>query len=157
MKKVTGKIMLIDDEAYEEDFLERALKEKSWDIKIEYFSNVDEALEHLKMDPDEIFLIISDIKMAKKSGMDLKRIIDEDPYLSQKSIPFIFVSNSISRKNVIEAYELHVQGYFQKPMSPDEQAKLFEIIIQYWIICIHPMREDLPSNPNLTHINKFLY
>jgi DNA-binding NarL/FixJ family response regulator len=103
------------------------------------------------MNADEIFLIISDMGMPKKSGMDLKKIIDEDPYLSQKSIPFIFITHVISREKIIEAYKLHAQGYFQKPMTPNEQEKLFETIIQYWITCLHPMKDDLPENPNLAH------
>jgi DNA-binding NtrC family response regulator len=149
MKKVKGKIILIDDEAYEVDFLRNALKQKGWDIKIEYFNNADDALEHLKMNPDEIFLIISDMDMPKKSGMDLKKIIDADKYLSQKSIPFIFMTHTIVREKVIEAYQLRTQGYFEKPMTPDGQEKLFEKIIQYWLACIHPMKDDLPANPNL--------
>lgn len=149
MKKVKGKIILVDDEAYEEDFLETALNKKNWNIKIEYINNVDDALEHLKMNADEVFLIISDIEMPKKSGMDFKRILNEDDYLSQKSIPFIFVSNSISADTVIEAYKYNVQGYFQKPMTPVEQSNMFEIIVQYWITCIHPNKDDLPLNPNL--------
>ena len=149
MKGVEGKIILVDDESYEEDFLQRALNEKGWKIKIEYFSNVDDALEHLRMDPDEVFLIVSDMDMPKVNGMDFKKIIDGDEYLKQKSIPFIFVSNSISREKVIEAYRYHVQGYFQKPMTPEEQAEMFEIIVRYWITCLHPDKDDLPVNPNL--------
>ncbi|MBA3664123.1 MAG: hypothetical protein H0W61_07950 [Bacteroidetes bacterium] len=48
MKKVKGKIILVDDESYEEDFLKKALSKKDWNIEIEYISNVDDALEHLK-------------------------------------------------------------------------------------------------------------
>jgi DNA-binding NtrC family response regulator len=150
MKQVKGKIILVDDERYEEDFLERALNKNDWDIKIEYFNKVDPALEHLKINADEVFLIISDIQMPEKSGMDFKRILDEDDYLSQKSIPFIFITHSLSRDTVIEAYKYHVQGFFQKPMTPGEQALLFEIIVQYWINCIHPNKGDLPVNPNLS-------
>jgi DNA-binding NtrC family response regulator len=149
MKKVKGKIILIDEEAYEKDFLQRALKEKNWDITIEYFNNAVDAIEHLKMNADEIFLIISDTEMSKMSGMDLKKTIDEDQYLSQKAFPFIFVTHHISGEEILEAYRVHTQGFFQKPMTPGEQAKLFEIIIQYWIACIHPMKDDLPDNPNL--------
>jgi DNA-binding NtrC family response regulator len=149
MKKVKGKIILVDDEPYEEDFLEKALSKKNWNIEIEYIGNVDEALEHLKMNADEVFLIISDIAMPKKSGLDFKKILNEDEYLSQKSIPFIFMSNVISRDIVVEAYKYNVQGYFQKPMTPAEQAEMLEIIVQYWITCIHPNKNDLPENPNL--------
>ncbi|MBA3664122.1 MAG: hypothetical protein H0W61_07945 [Bacteroidetes bacterium] len=86
--------------------------------------------------------------MPKRNGMDFKRIIDADEYLSQKSIPFIFVSNAMNRETVIEAYKCHVQGYFEKPMTPIEQSEMFEKIVQYWITCIHPNKDDLPENPN---------
>lgn len=149
MKQVKGKILLVDQEDYEKDFLQRALIVKDWNIKIEYFNNVDDALEHLRMNADEVFLIISEIEMHGKSGMEFKHILEEDEYLSQKSIPFIFVCHSISRKKVIKAYQYHVQGFFEKPMTPDRQSEMFETIVQYWIKCIHPNKDDLPENPNL--------
>lgn len=147
MKKVNGKIILVDDERYEKDLLKVALQSKNWDIELEYFNNVEDAMDHLKHNADEIFLIISDMEMPKATGMNFKRRIDKDEYLKQKSIPFIFASNSVSREKVIEAYDYHVQGYFQKPATSDEQAKMLEIIIQYWVACIHPDKSDLPSNP----------
>jgi DNA-binding NtrC family response regulator len=149
VRKVKGKIILVDDEKYENDFLQRALEKRNWKIKIEYFSNVDEALEHLKKNADEIFLIISDMAMPRVNGMEFKRLIDQDPYLRQKAIPFIFACNAISRKDVIEAYKYNVQGYFQKPMMPAQQADMLETIIRYWMESIHPDKSDLPENPYL--------
>jgi DNA-binding NtrC family response regulator len=149
VRRVKGKIILVDDEKYEKDFLQRALENRNWKINIEYFSNVDEALEHLKKNADEIFLIISDMAMPRVNGMEFKKLIDQDPYLKQKAIPFIFACNSISRKDVIEAYKYNVQGYFQKPMLPAQQADMLEIIIQYWINSVHPDKSDLPLNPYL--------
>lgn len=148
MKKVKGKIILVDDDSYEEDFIEKALKAKNYEIKIEYLSNVDDALEHLKLNADEVFLIISDINMPGKNGLDFKQILEDDEYLSKKSIPFVFISNSLSKKTIVKAYDIHVQGFFEKPNSPEEQAEMFEIIVQYWIRCIHPNKNDLPDNPN---------
>jgi DNA-binding NtrC family response regulator len=149
MKKVKGKIILIDDQDYEQRFLERALREKNWDITVKYLNCANDALEYLKMNADEIFLIISDWEMPKKSGIELKKTIDDDEYLCQRAIPFIFVCNSVSREKVVEAYKLHAQGYFQKPMMPEEQAKMYEIIIKYWNACLCPTKADLPENPNI--------
>ena len=78
MKQVKGKIILVDDEKYEKDFLEHSLRENNWDIEVEYFSNVEEALTHLKENADEIFLIISDMDMPKINGIEFKKIIDND-------------------------------------------------------------------------------
>ena len=144
MKQVKGKIILIDDEKYEKDLLVNALRQRNWDIKVEYFDNAEDALEHLRRNADEIFLIISDMDMPKTDGMSLKKIIDMDDYLRQKAIPFVFTSNVIDRKKVIEAYKCRVQGYFQKPLTPEGQADMLEIIIQYWIACVHPTKDDLP-------------
>ena len=146
MKRVKGKIILIDDEKYEKDLLANALRQRNWDIKVEYFNNAGDALEHLRKNAEEIFLIISDMDMPKIDGMSFKEIIDNDNYLRQKTIPFIFATNAVDRKKVIEAYKYRVQGFFQKPLTPEGQADMLEIIIRYWITCIHPTKDDLPES-----------
>ncbi len=78
--KVIGKIILIDDEKYEKELLEKALREKQWDVKVEYFNNGMEALEHMRTTKDELFLVISDMNMPKMSGLELKKAIDEEKF-----------------------------------------------------------------------------
>jgi DNA-binding NtrC family response regulator len=143
MKKVQGKIILVDDERYEHNLLELALREKNWHIKVDYFSNAEDALEHLRKNADEIFLIISDLNMPRMNGMDFKKAIDKDIVLRKKSIPFIFASSEASKEQVTKAYEYHVQGYFKKPMTTEEQAKMLETIVQYWIACRHPNKDSI--------------
>lgn len=145
MKKVKGNIILVDDQAYEKELLKQALYDKNWDIDVEFFNNAKDALEHLKENADEIFLIISDMNMSGMSGMDLKKAIDRDEYLRQKTIPFIFASSEPDREKMIEAYQYRVQGYFRKPDTTEEQAELLETIIQYWISCVHPMKDDITT------------
>lgn len=149
MKKVNGKIILVDDQAYEKLFLKDALYEKKWDIEVEYFNNAKDALEHLKENADEIFLIISDMNMPGMNGMDFKKTIDRDKFLRQKSIPFIFASSEPDREKMLEAYQYRVQGYFRKPDTVGVQAEMLEKIIQYWISCIHPEKEDITADRNL--------
>lgn len=138
MKEVRGKIILIDDEKYEKQFLEESLDEKNWSIDVEHFNNPIEALTHLQENADQIFLIISDMNMPEMSGMELKKTIDDDSFLRQKAIPFIFASSEVSKKQVKKAYEYRVQGYFKKPGTIEEQAEMLEKIVQYWRSCIHP-------------------
>jgi len=135
---VNGKIILVDDEKYEKELLVLALREKHWDVKVEYFNNAEEALEHMKTTKDEIFLVISDMNMPKMSGMELKKAIDEDKILREKAMPFIFVSGGASAEQVSEAYDYRVQGYFEKPKSIEEQAEVLDLIIKYWIVSKHP-------------------
>lgn len=143
MKRVRGKIILVDDQKYEKDLLNNALEEKEWDIKVDYFENARDALDHLQENADEIFLIISDMNMPGMNGMEFKKAIDRDWYLRQKSIPFIFASSEPVREDILEAYQYRVQGFFKKPESIDGQAAMIETIIQYWIACIHPDKDDI--------------
>lgn len=134
--------MLVDDERYELELLEIALRAKDWDVKVEYYNNPETALENLRSNDDEIFLIISDMHMPRITGMEFKKIIDEDEVLKKKSIPFIFTTSSASPEQVTEAYEYRVQGYFKKANSIDEQAEMLDRIIKYWIDSIHPNKES---------------
>lgn len=148
MKKVKGKIILVDDQKYEKDLLNNALEENDWGIRVEYFDNARDALEHLQENVDEIFLIISDMNMPGMNGMEFKKTIDRDDYLRQKTIPFIFASSEPTRKDVLEAYKYHVQGFFKKPESLEGQSAMLETIVQYWVACIHPERDDITTNQN---------
>ncbi|MEX2485385.1 MAG: response regulator [Brumimicrobium sp.] len=141
MKKVTGKIILIDDQKHEKSFLQDSLIDNNWAIEVEYFSNATDALKHLRENADDIFLIISDMNMPEMSGMEFKKTIDEDPFLRQKAIPFIFASSLITKEQVTEAYEYRVQGFFRKPETNDEQSEMLEKIVQYWKSCIHPNKK----------------
>jgi DNA-binding NtrC family response regulator len=135
---VIGKIILVDDEKYEKELLVEALREKTWNVKVEYFDNGQDALEHMRTTKDELFLVISDMNMPTMSGLELKKAIDEDKILREKSMPFIFVSGGASNEQVSEAYDYRVQGFFEKPKSVEEQAEVLDLIIKYWIVSRHP-------------------
>lgn len=141
MIKLKGKIILVDDESYEKELLESSLKGLGWETRVEYFNDANDALEHLRQNKDEIFLIISDMNMPKMSGMDFKKAIDNDLGLRGKSIPFIFATSAAVKKEITEAYDYRVQGYFRKPNTTQEQADMLDIIIKYWIVSIHPNKD----------------
>jgi CheY-like chemotaxis protein len=141
MIKLKGKIILVDDDSYERELLESALQKRGWDAKVEYFDNADDALDHLKQNSDEIFLIISDMNMPKMNGMDFKKAIDNDSGLREKSIPFIFATSTSVRSEITQAFDYRVQGYFRKPNTTEEQADMLDIIIKYWIVSSHPNKD----------------
>jgi len=130
--------MLIDDETYEKELFSMALKEFNWDIELKHFTNGEDALTFLKDTKKTIFLIMSDMNMLRMSGLDLKKAIDADDRLKYKAIPFLFASNAATKKEVSEAYDYRVQGYFKKPVNLKETAEMLNIIVNYWTICIHP-------------------
>ncbi len=139
MEKITGKILLVDDQPYEEVLLNDALASIDRFTEVEYISKPKEALKHLEENRDKIFLIICDINMPEMSGLEFKKEIEKDEYLREKSIPFVFISSDTSDKTVKEAYKHNVQGYFKKLENIDAQGELLKKIITYWASCLHPI------------------
>ncbi len=153
MKRINGILILIDDEPYENELLKVALNKLDVDIEIKYFINGYDALDYLKYTKDHIFLIISDMNMPKMDGLELKKAIDRDIRLKKKAVPFIFQSSVIQNARVEEAYDLGVQGYFEKPPNVETMAKQIDRILGYWAICRHPNNVDQLAD----HLNNVYY
>jgi CheY-like chemotaxis protein len=149
MKKLSGKIVLIDDEPFEKDFLKMALKELNIDVDLEFFFNPREALDFLRKTNENIFMIVSDMNMPGMNGLDFKKQIDSDKDLKWKSVPFIFLSTGATQKQLEEAYDYRLQGYFIKPHDIRSMAKQLELIINYWVISIRPDSHELGNQDSV--------
>jgi CheY-like chemotaxis protein len=135
----SGPIILIEDDADDEDVFEEVLTDLKIPNRLIWFTAADEAFIYLKKTSDQPFIIISDINIPGKSGIEFKRMIDEDPILRKKSIPFVFYSTAAEQAAVNEAYtQLTVQGFFKKSNSYGETKSTIGMILEYWKICKHP-------------------
>lgn len=91
-----------------------------------------EALEYLYKTDELPFLILSDINMPKMDGITFKKAIDSCQVLSQKCIPFIFISTSSSDAIAKKACDLSIQGMFEKGHSYAQLVNTLRIILMYW-------------------------
>ena len=82
-----------------------------------YFGNGQEALYYLATTQEQPFLILCDVNMPIMNGSELRRQINADKVLRQKSTPFIFLTTAANTQLVQEAYDNTVQGFFKK--APD--------------------------------------
>ena len=72
------------------------------------------------------------------NGLELRRRINADEKLRQKSIPFVFLTTGATHHYVQEAYNLMVQGFFKKENNFRQIQNTIRMIIEYWLICRHP-------------------
>jgi len=139
-----GPIILIEDDANDLDVIAAALKENKFLNEPRSFTQAKDALEYLINTAEQPFIILCDIRMAGMNGLDLRSLINQNEYLRKKSIPFVFFTALVSQDIINEAYELGVQGFFEKPAGYELLKKQLHSIVSYWSNCLHPNSDDTP-------------
>jgi CheY-like chemotaxis protein len=133
-----GPIVIIEDDADDQDFLNDIFTKLNYPNKVIFFSDGQTALDHIETTDDLPFLILSDINMPKLNGFALREKLKTDSKLSNKCIPYLFFSTAADQKAVINAYSQSVQGFFVKPHSITELEKTISAIMEYWRRCAAP-------------------
>src|SRR6187549_1893004 len=133
-----GPVIVIEDDADDQDFLTEIFHKLNYQNKILFFSDGQAALDHINASDELPFLILSDINMPKLNGFELREKLKTDSKLSNKCIPYLFFSTASNQKSVIDAYSLSVQGFFVKPNSMDELEQTISAIMEYWRRCAAP-------------------
>lgn len=149
MKKsfLTVPILYIEDDITDQMFLKKALAELKIPYDLIIASNGEEALQILETLNPPPCIVISDINMPKMNGLELKRTIENDKELKQKSIPFIFFSNSASPEEIEEAFDMSTQGYFEKPQTYVIYKKIIGLIVYYWELSQSKNNKSLNVKP----------
>jgi CheY-like chemotaxis protein len=132
-----GQIIIIEDDEDDQEVYVECLKAIGIPNEICFFDNAKDALDYLLNTEEQPFIILSDINMPGMSGLELKKQIQDDPYLCTKGIPFVFISTNASSVSVRHAHALSVQGYFEKPTSIEAIKLMFRTLFDYWKMCKH--------------------
>jgi CheY-like chemotaxis protein len=75
-------------------------------------------------------LIILDLKMPRKSGLEVLEWIAGNPHVSV--VPTIVLSSSNLDSDVRAAYKLGANTYFVKPTTFDELVETMRMVENYW-------------------------
>lgn len=131
-------IVIVEDDADDQYFIRSICEKLGVTAELIFFDDGLSALNYLQATTTKTFLILCDINMPVMNGIELRRKIQEDPHLREKSIPFVFLSTAARPKEVQEAYHLTVQGFFVKASQLSEMERSLELILRYWMDCKHP-------------------
>ncbi|UUW08776.1 response regulator [Flavobacterium plurextorum] len=134
-----GIILIVEDDQDDKEILEEVIISLGNTNKIIWKLNGEEALSYLCSSDEKMLIIFCDINMPIMNGLELKRLIDADPVLRKKSIPFIFYSTAASEQAIEEAYTtLSIQGFFKKENDFHKTKSIINVVIEYWKNCVHP-------------------
>ncbi|WP_121357704.1 response regulator [Flavisolibacter nicotianae] len=137
-----GPILIIDDDEDDRELISEILESISVPNKLLTFSNGKEALTYLKEleggNETQPFLILCDINMPVMNGLELRRQINESKELIERSIPFVYLTTTATKANLAEAYEMSVQGFFEKDYRVQNLTQTLQRVYDYWQHCKHP-------------------
>lgn len=83
--------------------------------------------------PDVILL---DLRLPKVDGLDVLKIIKDDPDL--RRIPVVVLTTSDKESDVARAYDLHVNAYLVKPVDFAKFLDLMRDLGFFWLVWNKP-------------------
>jgi two-component SAPR family response regulator len=132
-----GPIIIVEDDIDDQEIYSDAIRAIQVANEIRYFDRAEKALDYLLTTQEQPFIILSDVNMPQVNGLQFKQQIQENDYLREKGIPFVFISTNASASAVRLAHQLSVQGYFQKPGSFQAIKDMLRTLFNYWELSKH--------------------
>ncbi len=112
------KILIVDDEKSILDLLNMVFKKQGYSV--ESALSAEKAFELL--DEDDFDLVLTDVRLPKKSGMDiLKYIKEKEPHM-----PVIMITAYGTIKQAVEAFKAGAVDYVLKPFDVEELKIIVE-------------------------------
>jgi CheY-like chemotaxis protein len=136
-------VVIIDDDADDQEMLGDLTLGLRPEVPLRIFPNGIEALDYLKTTKEQPFVILCDVNMPLMNGLELLEAINVTPVLKRKSIPFILLSTSGDKRYVDKAYDLNVDGFFQKPPELQKLKTILKVAFDFWDHSLHPHRPVL--------------
>lgn len=106
------KILIVDDEPFNVDYLEQELEDMDYDIITS--SNGQEALDKVTNEPPDLILL--DIMMPVMDGFAVLGKLKTDPLL--RHIPVIIISAMNDLESVVKGIKHGAEDYLPKPFEP---------------------------------------
>ena len=85
-------------------------------------------------------LILLDLNLPRKGGLEVLAEIKEDPDLKQ--IPVVVLTTSQAEQDVLSTYRLHANCYIVKPVDLNQFMAVVQAIKSFWLaVVMLPPRE----------------
>lgn len=134
-----SKILLAEDNAQDVELTLEALREINLANEVAVVEDGVEALEYLRRQgkwagraPGHPAVVLLDLKMPRKDGMDVLRELKADPAL--RSVPVVMMTSSKEERDVVESYRLGVNAYVVKPVDFQQFLKSVRQVGLFWAL-----------------------
>lgn len=137
-------ILLAEDDENDVLFMELALKKAAVRHPMQVVADGQEAIDYLSGDGKYADrgqfplprLLILDLKMPRRTGMDVLRWLKNNPLL--ECLPKVVLSSSANRRDVERSYRLGANAFLIKPSTLEERSDLVKILDHFWLRLSQP-------------------
>jgi two-component system, chemotaxis family, response regulator Rcp1 len=143
----TVQILMVEDDPGDIRLVEEALREGGVGTQISVVRDGEEALAYLQGTGDYLYallpdLILLDLKVPKKSGLEVLAEIKADEIL--RKIPVIVLTTSDAPDDILRAYDLQASCYITKPDDLNEFERVMKSIKDFCLTVVKlPPRESV--------------
>ena len=127
-------ILLVEDSPDDADLTIDALRDGRVRNRVTVVEDGVEAMAYLREGkycavprPD---LILLDLNLPRKNGREVLAEVKQDPNL--RRIPVVMMTSSDDEKDILAAYNLHVNCYVTKPVDLDQFIRVVKSIEHFW-------------------------
>jgi two-component system response regulator len=129
-------VLLVDDDPGDVLLVREAFQEHKVGNLLSVVSDGVQAMEYLRAQgthsetrrPD---LILLDLNLPRKSGIEVLDEIKSDPALS--TIPVVVLTTSEAEEDIVRAYKLHANAYITKPVDFEQFTRIVHQIDDFFI------------------------
>lgn len=137
-------ILLVEDNPADIRLAKEALKDGRVMNNLSVVTDGLEALNFLRQtgrysDSPIPELILLDLNLPKKSGLEVLQAIKADP--SIKRIPVVILTTSKAEEDIVKSYNLNANCFITKPIDLKQFLDVVKTIEQFWltIVSLPPM------------------
>ena len=131
-------ILLVEDDPAHAEIVRRNLEDFRVVNRLDHVSDGQSALDYLYGQGEwrngmahRPHIILLDLRPPKVDGLEVLRIIKEDPKLN--SIPVVVLTTSAAEADMTRAYGHHVNSYLVKPLDLAQFVDLIGSLGYYWL------------------------
>src|SRR5262245_35498859 len=137
--KSNRSVLIAEDDENDVFFLQRAFQQAKIENPLHVVRDGQEAIEYLSgtgsfSDRNAHplpYLFILDLKMPRKTGMDVLVWLQEQPEL--RSVPVLILSSSAQLGDIERAYELGANAFIVKPATLEKRVDMAKLIGTFWL------------------------